>query len=48
MMFFFKSKRDKQNEFEKKLYNTSMLQGIFDRLYVIEKRIEKLEKEKLK
>jgi hypothetical protein len=42
-MFFIKTKRDKQNEFEKKLYNTSMLQGIFDTLYVLEQRIEKLE-----
>jgi hypothetical protein len=48
-MFFGKSKQERQNEFEKKLYNTSMLQGIFDTLYVLEQRIEKLEqKEKIK
>lgn len=40
----FKSEREKFNEFNKKLYNTSIIQGLYDRINELEARIEKLEK----
>jgi hypothetical protein len=46
---FFKSKRQKNDDFNKKLYNTQIMQGIFDRLEVIENRLEELkQKEKMR
>lgn len=49
----FKTAREKQNEYEKKVYNSSIIQGIFDTLWVLEEKVivlenkvEELKKEK--
>lgn len=39
----FKSERKKRIEFDKKLYNTAIVQGIFERLNELEDRIKVLE-----
>lgn len=44
----FKTKREKNNEFNKKLYHTNIIQGIFDRINVLENRIIRLEGENIK
>lgn len=44
----FESPMEKRNKFNKKLYNTAIIQGIFDRIAELQDRVDKLERRDLK